>query len=257
MNLNVNKSAVLHCTSRSQSPHLSDYFMDGKPLSTQEQYQYLGSTIHQSLSWFNHIHNITSKASRALNFIRCNLSKCSKEVKESTYLTLVKPCLEDAACVWDPYLLYHKREIEKVQRRAVIWTLSDYCRYNSVTDNHMLSQLCMWWAILEQRRYIIRLSIFHKILYNNYKIMISLYRYHHTSYQHSSYLQDSITQITLSCLLLTLPGRYQLSYFLRTIKDWNVLFLCHHRKPLIKYMYLLLILSCVLSMIYLRTSNRP
>ena len=49
MNLNVNKSAVLHCT-RSQSPHLSDYFMDGKPLPTQEQHQYLGLMIHQSLS---------------------------------------------------------------------------------------------------------------------------------------------------------------------------------------------------------------
>ena len=73
--------------------------MDGKPLPTQEQHQYLGLTIHQSLSWSNHTHNITSKASRTLNFIRCNLSKYNKEVKESAHLTLVRPCLEYAACV--------------------------------------------------------------------------------------------------------------------------------------------------------------
>ena len=144
--------------------------MDSKPLPTQEQHQYLGLTIHQSLSWSNHIHNITSKASRTLNFIRHNLSKCNKEVKESAYPTLVRPCLEYAACVWDNQL-YLKKEIEIVQRRAARWTLSDYSRYNSVTE--MLSQLR--WATLEQRRYITRLSKFY------YMIMISLYRYHHTS----------------------------------------------------------------------------
>ena len=85
------------------------------------------------------IHIITSKASRSLNFIRRNLSNCSKEVKESAYLTLVRPCLEHAACLWDPYQLYLKNEIEKVQRRAARWILSDYSRYSSVTN--MLSLL--------------------------------------------------------------------------------------------------------------------
>ena len=56
MNPNVNKSVVLHCT-RSQSPH--DYFMDSKPLPTQDysrynsvtdmlsQLQWLGATLEQ------------------------------------------------------------------------------------------------------------------------------------------------------------------------------------------------------------------
>ena len=30
---------------------------------------------------------------------------CSKEVKETAYLTLVRPCLEYAPSVWDPYQL--------------------------------------------------------------------------------------------------------------------------------------------------------
>ena len=40
MNLNADKRAVLHCT-RSRSPYLIDYFMNGKPLPTHEQHQYL------------------------------------------------------------------------------------------------------------------------------------------------------------------------------------------------------------------------
>ena len=45
MNLNADKSAVLHCT-RSRSPYLIDYFMNGKSLLIHEQHQYLGLAIH-------------------------------------------------------------------------------------------------------------------------------------------------------------------------------------------------------------------
>ena len=212
MNLNVNKSVVLHCT-RSQSPHLSDYFMDSKPLLTQEQHQYLGLTIHQSLSWSNHLHNITSKASRTLNFIKHNLSKCSKKVKESAYLTLVRPCLEYVACVWDPCQLYLKKEIEKVQKRAVRWTLSDYSRYSSVTE--MLSQL--QWATLEQWRCITRILIFYKILYgHNFPVQIPPY-FLTTQYPTRQYHPNHFILPPAN------TTQYQLSYFPRTIKDWNTL----------------------------------
>ena len=53
-------------------------------------------------------------------------------------------------------------------------------------------------ATLEQRHYALQDSLY---FIKFYMIMISLFRYHHTSYQHST-LQDNITQITLSCLLL-------------------------------------------------------
>ena len=57
-----------------------------------------------------------------------------KEVKETAYLTLVRPYLEYASGVWNPYRLYLISDIEKIQRRAVRWTLSDYNRYNSVSN---------------------------------------------------------------------------------------------------------------------------
>ena len=53
-----------------------------------------------------------------LNFIRRNLSKCTKDVKSTAYLSLVLPILECSSPVWDPYLLADIQSIEKVQRRA-------------------------------------------------------------------------------------------------------------------------------------------
>ena len=201
--------------------------MDSKPLPTQEQHQYvyLGLAIHQSLSWSNHIHNITNKASRTLNFIsRHSLSKYSKEVKESAHLTLVRPCLEYAACVWDPYQLYLKKEIEKVQRRAARWTLSDYSRYNCYSVTDMLSQL--QWATLEQRRYIIRLSIFYKILYDHdFPVQIPPY-FLTTQYPTRQYHPNHFILPPAN------TTQYQLSYFPKTIKDWNTLPLAIIESPL-------------------------
>ena len=67
-----------------------------------------------------------NKAKKSLNFLRRNLSKCSINVKENAYLTIVRPLLEYAACVWDPYQEYLLYDLEKIQRRAARWVLSNY-----------------------------------------------------------------------------------------------------------------------------------
>ena len=45
---------------------------------------------------------IIGKASRNLNFLKRNLNNCSTDVKEATYLAIVRPPLEYALIVWDP-----------------------------------------------------------------------------------------------------------------------------------------------------------
>ena len=58
---------------------------------------------------------IVSKATRTLNFLKHNLSNCSREVKESAYLTMVRPQMEYASAVWDPYYNSHIQQLEKIQ----------------------------------------------------------------------------------------------------------------------------------------------
>jgi len=38
-----------------------------------------------------------------LNFLRSNLYRCNQEVRSMAYTHLVRPTLEYASCVWDPY----------------------------------------------------------------------------------------------------------------------------------------------------------
>ena len=101
--------------------------------------------IHHCLGHHAHISDIVTKASRTLNFIKPNLSKCSSQIKESAYQTMVKPQLEYASDVWNPHYVGDIKELEKVQRRAARWVLNDYGWFSSVYL--MLNQLS--WPTLQ------------------------------------------------------------------------------------------------------------
>ena len=121
LKFNVSKCTIIRCT-RS----LTDYILNNCTLNVPDQHTYLGVIIHKSLSWSPHISEIITKASRTLNFIKRNLSKCSSQVKECAYPTMVRPQLEYASNVWDPHHVGDIMELEKVQQRAARWVLNDY-----------------------------------------------------------------------------------------------------------------------------------
>ena len=187
------------------------YNINHYPLDTKDQHSYLGVTIHKSMSWASHINTLVHKATRTLNFIKQNLHKCSKEVKETAYLTLVRPSLEYASCVWDPHQLYLISNIEKIQRRAARWILSDFSRYSSVST--MLAQL--QWSSLEKRRSDSRLCTFYRILHDS-NIPIKVPQYF-MSTQYPTRNDHPFHFI----LPYTSTTYYKQSFFPRTIKQWN------------------------------------
>ena len=94
-----------------------------------------------------HTNNIVAKASKMLNFIQQNLSKCTKDVKSTAYLSLVHPILEYSSPVQDPYLLADIQSIEKAQ-----WVSSDYSRFNNNKINSVTSVLNeLQWPTLSIR----------------------------------------------------------------------------------------------------------
>ena len=104
MQFNIKKCVTLSCN-RSLQPSSFTYYLNGEPLNCTTDHSYLGVLLSSSMSFSPHINNIVIKASKMFNFIRRNLSKCSKEVKSTAYLSLVCPILEYSSSVWDPYLL--------------------------------------------------------------------------------------------------------------------------------------------------------
>ena len=124
--------------------------------------KYLGVTITKDLSWCKHINQITIKANNSLNFIKRNIQTNNPKLKESAYKTYVRPLVEYAASVWDPWQNKYIEKIEMIQYRAIRYIFNDYSSSSSVTN--MRSKLNL--PTLKKRREISSLTMFYKIKHN-------------------------------------------------------------------------------------------
>ena len=211
MNFNIRKCTVLQCY-RMSSPILANYSLAGQILECVKEHSYLGIILDQQMTFTSHINYIVSKAAKVLNFLKRNLHKCSTSTKATAYVSLVRPILEYASSVWDPYQYNKIYIIDRIQRRAARWSLCNYDRYSSVTlMQHQLS-----WQNLQQHRKIARLLLLYKALYDHIALQIPPYytlSYSNTRANHQfSFIHPS-----------TRTNFYMYSFYPKTIKQWNSL----------------------------------
>ena len=81
------------------------------------QYPYLGVTISNTMSWQNHVNNITSRANRVLGLIKRNLRGTSQKLRQQAYFS--RSHLEYCNTVWNPYIKKEINKIKNIQCRAV------------------------------------------------------------------------------------------------------------------------------------------
>ena len=92
------------------------------------------------------------KPNKTLAFLKRNLKICSRKIKEMAYKSCVRPALEYACTVWDPYTQQYIDRIEAIQRRAGV---------SSCNDTEDLK-----WTSLQGRRKTARLAMLYRI-HNN------------------------------------------------------------------------------------------
>ena len=196
---------------RRRNPITHNYTMDGESLQVVSNKAYLGIELHERLSWRPHIDAIANKATKTLGFLRRNFGKqCPTDVKKLAYTSLVRPQLEYASAVWDPYKQNQIDKLEKIQRRAVRFICGDYQRDSSVTNMREMIKL----PTLEERRKRTRLTIFYKITTNQIAIPIPTYI---TQRQRSTRRSQNQRFIRLGSNM----DAYKYSFFPRTLKDWD------------------------------------
>ena len=96
-----------------------------------------------------------------MGFLRRNFIECTPKVKTATYTTLVRPTLEYASAVWDPYKRKDAQLLENVQRLAARYVNNNYTDRSPGCVTSMLENLK--WTILEHRRRQIHLGMLYKI----------------------------------------------------------------------------------------------
>ena len=211
LHFNTKKCFVMRIT-HARNPKVFNYTLGDHPLEVTNCHPYLGVDLSNNFLWRNHINRITASANKQLGFIRRNLYSCTKEIKQTAYLALVRPLTEYASSVWDPYHKDLILKLEMIQRRAARFVSNDYRKTSSVTA--MLQELD--WVSLEDRRTANRICIFQKARLGLLPLPVDdlllpiqrLSRHTHlNSYQ--------VVAANKDC--------YKFSFWPRTIIDWNKL----------------------------------
>ena len=115
MRFNASKCTVLTITKK--TPIKSTYIIGGQALEQVDHHHYLGVELSKNLGWDHQINQTVSKAQKTLNLLRRNITECSQITKERAYKTLVRPSLEYASSVWDPFQANHISKLEAVERK--------------------------------------------------------------------------------------------------------------------------------------------
>ena len=162
MDFNPSKCSVIRISpSKTKRILESKYVLHNQILETTTNSKYLGVTISQDLSWSNHINTTVKKGNKTLGFLRRNFSKCTAEVKASTYRTMVRPVLDYASTVWDPVHQGDIAALEMVQRRAARYVFNNYTDRTPGCVTTMLDKLKL--EPLVERRATNRLLMLYKI----------------------------------------------------------------------------------------------
>jgi hypothetical protein len=209
MRFNVKKCFIMRIT-HVRNPKIFQYTLGGIILEETKCHTYLGVHITDNLSWSKHINKITSSANRSLGFVRRNLYSCTKPIKQTAYMSLVRPLLEYSSSVWDPHQKDLINKLNKVQRRAARFVSNDYQRKSSV--DKMLKDLN--WSSLETRRKATCLSVLHKARHDLLALPVNqLLQPVRRQSRHSHPDAYQILTATKDC--------YKYSYFPKTVLDWN------------------------------------
>lgn len=211
MSFHPDKCNVLRVT-RCRKPLVYDYVLHNQPLEGKDAVKYLGVTVHHKLSWNEHICNIVKKANSSIGFLRRNLQIHQKHIKSNAYKTLVRPQIEYASTVWDPFTQENQNKIEMVQRRAARFVCNNYSREASVTA--MLDEL--GWCSLKQRRTDQRLIMLYKIVNNLIEVDIVNELKPHS--RHSRNIHSNSFRVPLER-----KTYLKYSFLPRTLEQWNAL----------------------------------
>ena len=133
MKFNAKKCNIMW-VSRSRKPLQHFYSLGNEILQEVSDAKYLGIQIDNKLDWNKHISTVAARGQSKLAFLNRNLKGCPKKLRDTAYISLIRPALEYSCSVWHPHKKSNKDKIEKVQHRAARFVSNNLRRKASVSE---------------------------------------------------------------------------------------------------------------------------
>ena len=125
ISFNSIKSFIMQFT-LSSTRSISDYSIDGQPLSIKESCRDLAVIMSHDFSWSDHVSVVVAKAYKVLDLLRYSFHSAHSSLRRLLYTSLIHSQLTYCCQVWRPHLLKDIQVLERVQRRATKWILNDF-----------------------------------------------------------------------------------------------------------------------------------
>ena len=204
--------AMLISRKRDDSSPPPTFTVDGTNLALVKSVTYLGVQITSDLSWSPHISNLCAKTRKLIGLLYRRFYKhADSATLLQLYKTFIRPHLEYAAIVWDPYLAKDIESLEKVQRFGLCMALKDW----SLDHEQLLQQSSI--QKLSDRRSQSRLCHLFKIFYELCDFPDAPLKC-----RQSPYNCRNFHHMQLVCPRAK-TSQYLNSFFPKTINRWNSL----------------------------------
>jgi len=199
--------------SKKRHPTLPNHHLSisSQPLERVSTFKYLGVWLSDDLRWSRHIEVVTKRASKQVGMIfRRFYSYSNPEILKQLYISFVRPHLEYAVQVWDPYHATHINALEKVQKFALFMCFKAWeGSYDSLLQRSNLPSLC-------QRRKFLKLS---------YLFQVTDGSFHFPNAPMAMYNRDLRLRNRSMAPLYQVPfartDTFKFSYFPDAILRWN------------------------------------
>ena len=103
MKFNAKKCNIMR-VSRSRKSLQHFYSLGNEVLQEVSDAKYLGIQIDNKLDWNKHISTVAARGQSKLAFLNRNLKGCPKKLRDTAYISLIRPALEYSCSVWHPHL---------------------------------------------------------------------------------------------------------------------------------------------------------
>lgn len=212
--LNSNKCKYMVVSRlRSRSVPTRPMLLYGQPMQQVSNYKYLGVVLTDDLSWSLHIDNISCKARRLVGLLYRKFYRwVSSSALLRLYTSLIRPHLEYAAPVWDPYQIKDVQKLESIQRFALKVCLKSW--NGSYSDHLQTSNLP---SLVDRRKILCLMYLYkaingHVVTPNNAPLEPRSCNYNTRSNSRSTYIQPYAHS-----------NLYLHSFYPSTLSLWNSL----------------------------------